>query len=233
MTAAPARLPDEHVLDDPIGASLKGFHAGYAQVRGRVRRFEPDVSKFMSIPADPTDDDWASAASLAVSSGVILFSADRYVVPEYWPAVSTLELIQMIADNVDVSADPDVVVLGEADVPEMMELTSATKPGPFEPRTIELGTYVGIRDRGHLVAMAGERMRVAGWTEISAICTARSHRGQGLAVRLIHTLVGQIQARGEQAFLHAAITNTSAIDLYERLGFRERRRLVATGLSAI
>ncbi|PXW31337.1 UNVERIFIED_CONTAM: FR47-like protein [Williamsia faeni] len=233
MTAAPARLPDEHVLDDPIGASLNGFHAGFARVRGRVRRFEPDVSKFMSIPPDPTDDDWASAASLAVSSPAILFSAERYTVPEYWPAVNTLDLVQMVAHDVSGVGDPDAVDLGEADVPEVLALTSATKPGPFEIRTIELGTYVGIRDRGELVAMAGERMHVPGWTEISAICTAHSHRGRGLAVRLIHTLVGQIEARGEQAFLHAAITNTSAIDLYNRLGFRERRRLVATGLSAI
>ena len=232
MRPQPVTVAEQLALDDPIGASLTGFHAGIAQVRGRVRRFEPAVSKFMSIPADPTSDDWASAAALAVSSGAILFSAQPYEVPEYWPTV-TLDLVQMVAEKVGGAIDPDVVVLGAADVPQMLELTSTTKPGPFAARTVELGTYVGIRDHGQLVAMAGERMRVPGWTEISAICTARSHRGQGLAVRLILTLVGQIEARGDKAFLHAAITNTSAIGLYRRLGFRERRRLVATGLSEI
>lgn len=232
MTPHTSPAADLHVLDDPVGASLNGFHVNVAQVRGRVRRFEPTVSKFMSIPADPTSDDWAAAAALAVSSGAILFSAEPYAVPEYWPS-DTLDCVQMVADDVSGAADPDAVVLGQADVPEMLALTAATKPGPFAARTIELGTYLGIRDQGRLVAMAGERMRVPGWTEISAICTAQSHRGQGLAARLVHTLVGQIEARGEQAFLHAAITNTSAIELYKRLGFRQRRRLVATGLSEI
>lgn len=233
MTAAPVRPLGEHVLDDPIGASLNGFHANLALTRGRVRRFLPGVCKFMSIPSDTTPEDWEAAASLAVSSSAIVFSAEPYAVPEYWPAVNTLDLVQMVADNVSGPVDPDAVLLGEADVPDALALVAATKPGPFETRTIELGTYLGIRDQGELVAMAGERMRVPGWTEISAICTARSHRGRGLSVRLIHTLVGQIEARGERAFLHAAITNTSAIDLYTHLGFRERRRLVATGLSAL
>ena len=104
----------------------------------------------------------------------------------------------------------------------MLALVERTRPGPFLPRTIELGTYLGVRDDGVLVAMAGERLHPPGWTEISAVCTDPAARGRGLATRLVRALVHGIRARGEQPFLHAAADNP-AIGLYESLGFRHRR----------
>jgi predicted GNAT family acetyltransferase len=127
----------------------------------------------------------------------------------------------MSGDDLDAAADPEAVSLGAADVPEMLELTTRTKPGPFLPRTFELGTYLGIRREGRLVAMAGERLHPAGWTEISAVCTDEAWRGQGLAARLIRAVGAEIRARGEVPFLHALTTN-AAIGLYEELGFRHR-----------
>lgn len=99
-----------------------------------------------------------------------------------------------------------------------------TKPGPYLPRTVELGTYLGIRHRGRLVAMAGERLHPPGWTEISAVCTHPDHRGQGLATRLVRAIAVGIRERGETPFLHAAADNTNAIRLYESIGFTLRRR---------
>jgi predicted GNAT family acetyltransferase len=107
----------------------------------------------------------------------------------------------------------------------MLELTARTKPGPFLPRTIEMGTYLGIRRDGRLAAMAGERLHPAGWTEISAVCTDEARRGQGLSSRLILALGAQIRARGEIPFLHVLTTNP-ATGLYEKLGFRNRRTLL-------
>jgi len=127
----------------------------------------------------------------------------------------------MTGDDLDAAADPEAVPLGAADVPEMLELTTRTKPGPFLPRTFELGTYLGIRREGRLVAMAGERRHPAGWTEISAVCTDEAWRGQGLAARLTRAVGAGIRARGEVPFLHALTTN-AAIGLYEELGFRHR-----------
>jgi predicted GNAT family acetyltransferase len=109
-------------------------------------------------------------------------------------------------------------------VPETLALVERTRPGPLLPWTIELGTYLGIRRDGALVAMAGERLRPVGWTEISAVCTDPSYRGQGLATTLVLALVAGIRARGEHAFMHAAATNTVAIRLYESLGFEIRTR---------
>jgi ribosomal protein S18 acetylase RimI-like enzyme len=123
-------------------------------------------------------------------------------------------------------ADAEAVPLGEADVPEMLDLVARTRPGPFRPRTVETGSYVGFRRGGELVAMAGERMSLPGWTEISAVCTDPGHRGQGLAGRLVRHVAAGIGARGDTPFLHAASANPGAIRLYESLGFTPRRPTV-------
>ena len=103
-----------------------------------------------------------------------------------------------------------------------LDLVARTKPGPFFSRTFELGRYIGVRDGGRLVAMAGERLRCPGLTELSAVCTDESHRGRGIASLLVADLVANIRARGDTPFLHAAADNVGAIHLYETLGFRTR-----------
>ena len=120
--------------------------------------------------------------------------------------------------------DPEAVVLTVDDVPEMLALVGRTKPGPFLPRTIDMGTYLGIRRHGHLVAMAGERLHPPRWTEISAVCTDPAFRGEGLATRLVRAVAHGIRERGERPLMHAAAANERAIGLYLHLGFRLRRR---------
>ena len=131
----------------------------------------------------------------------------------------------MVGEELIGEVDPAAVRLGAADVPEMTDLVRRTEPGPFLPRTVELGDYWGVRHDGALVAMAGERMRVDGWTEISAVCTDPAYRGQGLASRLIRTVAAGIRDRGEVPFLHAVVQNVSAIRLYESMGFTTRRHI--------
>ena len=114
----------------------------------------------------------------------------------------------------------------------MLDLVARTQPGPFEPRTITLGTYLGIRRGGALVAMAGERMRPPGWGEISAVCTDPAHRGQGLAGRLVRAVGAVVRERGDVPFLHAAATNATGIRLYEQLGFTLRREILFAVLRA-
>jgi predicted GNAT family acetyltransferase len=126
--------------------------------------------------------------------------------------------------------DPDVVLLGEADVPEMLALVERNRPGPFLPRTHELGRYIGFRREGRLVAMAGERLKPAGWTEISAVSTDDAYRGQGLATRLVLDLAFHIRQRGDRALMHAAASNVGAIGIYERLGFALRTRTTFAGV---
>src|SRR5229473_5140751 len=122
-------------------------------------------------------------------------------------------------------SEQELVVLGDADSLEMIELTALTKPGPFGKRTHELGTYVGIRREGKLVAMAGERMKVPGFTEVSAVCTHPEHTGHGYARILMAEVMRRIRSRGVTPFLHVREDNVRAIELYRRLGFTQLRRL--------
>ena len=119
-------------------------------------------------------------------------------------------------------------MLGPADGPEMVALAARTEPGPMLPRTVEMGDYWGVRRGGALVAMAGERLRLAGWTEVSGVCTDQDYRGQGLARYLVARLVRDMFVREERAFLHCELGNASAIALYETLGFTRRAEVQLT-----
>lgn len=141
---------------------------------------------------------------------------------------------QMIGTPAETSAGTaEVVTLGADDVPAMMELTKLTKPGPFTRRTHELGTFLGIRIDGQLVAMAGERMKPANYTEITAVCVHPGCRGRGYAQALLGAISRQISARGEIPFLHVFSDNDSAIALYRRQGMEIRRRMCVTVLGRI
>jgi ribosomal protein S18 acetylase RimI-like enzyme len=214
-----------HPLDNPTRSSLLGPHAHFAQRRGNVLRYPAEVSPFIALPDDPSEQDWADAAALVGPGGLIPLAGVVGPPPSGWDIVMDISGVQLVDDGVAAAADDEAIRLTAVDVPEMLDLVRRTDPGPFRERTIELGTYLGLRPGGELVAMAGERMHPPGWTEISAVCTDPGYRGQGLATRLVLALVAGIRDRGERPFLHAAATNTNAIRLYESLGFAQRRTL--------
>ncbi|WP_328498211.1 GNAT family N-acetyltransferase [Streptomyces sp. NBC_00414] len=216
--------PHAHVLDNPARASLTGPHAHFAERRGRVLRYPADVSPWLALPDDPDADDWADVAALAGPGKEIALPGFGGEIPEGWEITFRGEGVQFVDDGLAAAPDPEAVRLGPADVPEMLDLVARTRPGPFLPRTVELGTYLGIRRGGALVAMAGERLHPPGWTEISAVCTDAAVRGEGLATRLTLAVAHGIRARGETPFLHTAADNATAVRLYESLGFRLRRR---------
>jgi ribosomal protein S18 acetylase RimI-like enzyme len=226
----------EHVtvaLDDPVGASLRGHHAHLARRLGGARTYDPGVATFSALPADPGPAQWADLARLLGRGAFAdLFSCPA-VPPADWEPEFVLEGRQLVFSGDPPSradAVAGVVELGAEDVPEMLDLVERTRPGPFQPRTHEFGTYLGVRDaNGALVAMAGERLRPPGGTEISSVCTAPEARGRGLAGRLIRAHVTRITARGELPFLHVAEENTGARVLYERLGFTTRKRVTFRG----
>ncbi|MEU2061192.1 GNAT family N-acetyltransferase [Streptomyces sp. NPDC013455] len=219
-----AAAPAPHVLDNPALASLTGPHARFAERRGRVVRYPVDVSPWLALPDEPDARDWADLAALAGPGAEVPLPGIRGDVPEGWEITVRVEGVQLVDDGVAAAPDAEAVRLGPADVPEMLDLVARTQPGPFLPRTVELGTYLGIRRGGALVAMAGERLHPPGWTEISAVCTDPAHRGEGLATRLVLAVAHGIRERAETPFLHTSAGNTGAIRLYESLGFRLRRR---------
>ncbi|MEU5822845.1 GNAT family N-acetyltransferase [Streptomyces sp. NPDC047803] len=219
-----APLDPGHPLDDPVGTALRGPHAHFAERRGRVLRYPAAVAPWVALPPEPGPADWADAAALSGPGGAVTTTAFREPPPEDWEITFHAEGVQLVDDGVDAAPLPEAVRLGPADVPEMLDLVARTRPGPFEPRTAELGTYLGVRRDGVLVAMAGERMRPPGWSEISAVCTDESVRGQGLGGGLVRAVAHEIRQRGDTPFLHAAAANTGAVRLYESLGFVLRRR---------
>lgn len=213
-----------HVLDNPVRASLTGPHSHFAEGNGSVLRYPVDVAPWWALPDDPRPGDWTAAAALAGPGRPVMLAGPGGPPPEGWEVQFRLPGVQLVADDSLMGApDAETVRLGRENVPEMLGLVERTRPGPFLPRTVEMGTYLGIRRGGALVAMVGERLRPPGWTEISAVCTDEEARGQGLARRLMLAVTAGIRARGEVPFLHAAADNTSAIALYESMGFRLRR----------
>ncbi|MGW2572186.1 GNAT family N-acetyltransferase [Streptomyces sp. NPDC001537] len=210
-------------LDNPVWAALDGPHAVWAERLGRAARYPADMYAFAALadPADPAA--WADLhALLGPGTTVRLKGADG--VPEGWDVVGGGQGVQLIDTRLRAEPAPEAVRLGPDDVPEMLDLVAPTRPGPFLARTIRMGTYLGIRHRGRLIAIAGERLRLPGWTEISAVCTDPRHRGRGLGTRLVRAVAAGIRERGETPFLHAAATNAPAIRLYESIGFTLRRR---------
>jgi ribosomal protein S18 acetylase RimI-like enzyme len=228
-TAEPDALPDpdptlgDPVLDNPAWHSLTGAHERFAERVGSAARYRSEVAGFVAL-ADPTDPRaWADLLAL-VGPGVEIALPGSFPLPAGWELRDRIGGVQLVDVALEKRADPAARRLGEDDVPDMLDLIARTQPGPFRERTIELGGYLGIHQDGRLVAMAGERLHPAGWTEISAVCTDPGLRGRGLATRLVRTVAAGIAARGERAFLHASATNTAAIRLYLALGFRLRQR---------
>jgi len=215
-------VPMAHPLDNPAYGALTTRQAELAEVRGRVRRYPPDVAPFLALPPEPDADDWRDAAELIGPAGLTGVLRDGPP-PEGWSEARRFAVTQMIASDAIGEPDPEAVVLTAADVPDMLELVAATAPGPFLERTIALGTYLGLRRAGALVAMAGERMHLDGWTEISAVCTLPAFRGQRFSSRLVSDLMARIRGRGERPFLHVMTSNAPAIAVYASLGFTVRR----------
>jgi ribosomal protein S18 acetylase RimI-like enzyme len=220
---SPARAVGPHLLDNPAWAALTGPHARFAERVGRAARYPVDVSPFTALadPADPRA--WDDLAALVGPGNLTPVTGATVAPPGGWQVMESGQGVQLVDASLRAEPDPHAVRLGPDDVPEMLDLVARTQPGPFLPRTVELGTYLGIRREGRLVAMAGERLHPPGWTEISAVCTDPDHRGRGLATRLVRAVAAGIRERGETPFLHAAAANTGAIRLYESIGFTLRR----------
>ncbi|MGA8212935.1 MAG: GNAT family N-acetyltransferase [Candidatus Sulfotelmatobacter sp.] len=220
-----------HPLDNVIWKALTTRQAEFAESFNQGRRFIPEVSPLGAF-REPTREGYESLEGLVGTGRTIgLFLEAPYQPRAGWSFVAGAPMPEMVCEGADTpfsrsssssSRDPEIVELSAADVPGMMELTALTKPGPFNKRTHELGTYLGIRREGKLVAMAGERLKVPGYTEVSAVCTHPEQTGQGYARILMIEVMQRIRSRGETPFLHVREDNVRAIELYQRLGFGRR-----------
>jgi ribosomal protein S18 acetylase RimI-like enzyme len=222
---------DANPLDRPPWSALTTSHAAFARGDDLARRYRPEFSPLSAVRE--VSAPCLQALSALMQPGEIfgVFGNEPIVPIGDLVEVVHRPLEQFVYDRPDVSApEAEFLNLTEADVPEMMALVKLTDPGPFAARTVLLGEYLGVRSGGSLIAMAGERMKFPGFTEVSAVCTHPEHRGRGLAETLVRTLMRHILARGEVPFLHIFSENAAAGALYKKLGFTHRRSLVVSVL---
>ncbi len=214
------------ILDRPIWHALITRQSSFAEGGSRAKRYQPAVSPFVAT-IDDTVTSLEAVRDLIPPDGTSAFLQSTNCPPiAGTEVVMAAEGVQMVAAKIfSGEVETGIINLTDADAPEMQALAALTKPGPFLPRTHELGQFIGIRENGALVAMAGERMKLDGFTEVSAVCTHPDFRGRGLAGRLARIVSARICARGETPFLHAFASNANAIRLYEALGFELRSKM--------
>ena len=216
--------PPAHPLDHVIWRALTSRNSNVAEGDRFARRYLAPIAPFGATIDLSAASFQSLLALLPAGDQIALFTLEEINPPSSYSVVHRAAVDQMVLVKMPARVcSVPITTLDATDVPDMLALVEATHPGPFGPRTIELGEYIGVRRQGNLVAMAGERMRLDGFTEISGVCVHPSGRGQGLAAELVSTLVRSITSRGETPFLHVFNSNRPAIELYLKLGFILRR----------
>jgi GNAT superfamily N-acetyltransferase len=218
---------EEALLDNPIWNSLLTEHGSLALSEGGARRYPPGIGPLAGAP-DQSDESYEALGVLAGPGGILaLFFPDPPIPGAGWSLFRGGVLTQMICREPKPGGTGQLATgvrlrrLGVADVPAMVELATLTEPGPFREKTIELGSFYGIFEGDRLLSMAGQRMRVPGFVEVSAVCTHPDARGRGYAGILMREVMRDITAEGTTPFLHAFADNP-AVELYKKLGFRHR-----------
>ena len=222
----------KHLLANIVWHTLAGPHAIYASGTDDARRYARGFSPLVGF-ADVERPNFAALAPYCEPAES--FYCDGWVgrAPAGWRIDVESTMFKMVWESPMPARDeaPDAIPLATEHAPQAHELARLTRPGPFGPRTIELGEYFGCFDGPRLVAMAGERMYAGGLREISGVCTHPDFQGRGLARRLVAKLIRRQMLRGETPFLHVMRENSSAHGMYERMGFRDYQESVVRVVS--
>lgn len=215
-------MSDQHQqLDHAVWTALSESHQDFALAYEGVKFYHPKYGPFGAVrqPDHPTDGIRAYAELLETFYLVGI----RPRLPEGLAIKAELPCRQMVLETaIDLESWEGIVPLTEAELPQLIDLIDLVQPGFFRSRTFDMGPYFGVFQDGRLVAATGERMRMQGYTEVSAVVTHPEHTRRGYARKLIAHTVEDILAHGQVPFLHVASDNAIAIRLYEKLGFRSR-----------
>lgn len=215
-----------HILDRPVWSALDTRHRIFANGDKLAKRYPASIVPFAATATDDAESLQAFARLVSPGESVIMAQADAIALPQGLSAISTADAVQMVAEKpLPAVSDERVQQLTLDDAAEMLALASLTKPGPFTLKALSLGDFWGVKINGRLAAMAGERMKQPGYSELSGVCSHPDFRGGGLGRLLSVFVSNRIMARGEVPYLHAYANNANAIGLYESIGFRLRSKM--------
>lgn len=217
-------LDIERLLDNPVWSCLTTRHAHLALGGHAARRYPPEISPITGFPNTGPADIAALESLVEIGDDMGAVGPCVPALRSNWETLVEMPITQMVREGRAPlpEGDVEVVALAAADVADMLALVELTQPGPFRTRTIELGRFIGVRDHGRLVAMAGERMWIGDCREVSGVCTHPAAQGRGYARALTGRVVNRMQAAGQLPILHVASSNRRAIDMYNGLGFVAR-----------
>ena len=219
-------MPDQHLLDQPMWNSLITSHTPFAISDGLARTYIPDIGPLTGL-AEQSPAAYEHLHRLVEPNSLqALFLHEPPIPRAGWTLVRSGLIDQMLftASSLEALPHPEGMrLLTASDAPAMVELAKLTEPGPFRIRTHKLGVFYGIFEGDRLLAMAGQRMRVPGFVEVSAVCTHPDARGRGYARTLMSVVMEQILDNGDTPFLHTFADNHSAIRIYHALGYEKRR----------
>lgn len=219
-------LKHYELLDNPVWQALQTTHQSFAQGTSQVKRYPAGTLQFLGC-ADPASADINEILPWTTAGEQLIMIGELPVLPDNWALVRQLDCIQMISDETAlVAVTAPVIALDEKDIPDMLALINQVQPGFFFKDTPLLGQYYGIRQEGQLVAVAGERTKVTGMVEVSAVCTHPAFTGRGYAQQLVAHIVNNNVAAGNALYLHFLTSNERARKVYELLGFKDRRPIV-------
>ena len=220
------------LLDNIFWHTLVGPHAKFAIGANGARRYAPGFSPIVGF-ANAERPDFDALTPICEPGEHFYCSGWTGPAPAGWCIEADSTMFCMVRDTDVAVTDeaPEAVRLGPEHGVQAQELAALTRPGPFGPRTIELGDYFGCFEGPRLVAMAGERLHAGTLREISGICTHPDFRGRGFARRLMNKVLTRQLERREIPFLHVMCDNTSAHRLYEQMGFRDYRIAVVRIIS--
>lgn len=219
-------------LDNIFWHTLSGPHAHWSAGTDAARRYARGFTPLLGF-ADPERPDFTAVAPFCEAGEAFFTDGWAGPVPAAWRLERETTMFKMVwsAPMPEVDEELDAIPLEPQHAAQAMALAALTKPGPFGPRTLELGDYLGCFEDGHLVAMAGERLHAGSYREISGVCTHPDFQGRGLARRLMTTLLRRQLQRSEIPFLHVARENEGAHGLYRRMGFRDHLETVVRVVS--